>query len=93
MWVCPTFGEIIQQNRKSPSTALTAHDSTGNRTVMCNSHMQQNTKNSDIRKIAVITLKLEQFRFGDKNADGMANSVDPDQTASPLSSRSSLTWV
>ena len=34
--VCPTFGEIIQQNQKSPSTGLTAHNSTGNRTAMCN---------------------------------------------------------
>ena len=34
--VCPTFGEIVQQNRKSPSTVLTAHNSTGSRTFMCN---------------------------------------------------------
>ena len=27
---------IVQQNRKSPSTVLTAHNSTGNRTSMCN---------------------------------------------------------
>ena len=26
----------MQQNRKSPSTVLTAHNSTGNRTFMCN---------------------------------------------------------
>ena len=31
-----TFGVIVQQNRKSPSTVLTAHNSTGNRTFMCN---------------------------------------------------------
>ena len=36
LWVCPTFGEIIQQNRKSPSSVLTAHNNTGNRTFMCN---------------------------------------------------------
>ena len=36
MWVCPTIGVIVQQNRKSPSTVLTAHNSTGNRTFMCN---------------------------------------------------------
>ena len=29
MWVYPTFGEIVQQIRKSPSTVLTAHNSTG----------------------------------------------------------------
>ena len=28
---------VVQQNRKSPSTVLTAHNSTGNRTFMCNS--------------------------------------------------------
>ena len=27
---------VVQQNRKSPSTVLTAHNSTGNRTFMCN---------------------------------------------------------
>ena len=27
---------IVQQNRKSPSTVLTAHNSTGNRPFMCN---------------------------------------------------------
>ena len=26
---------IVQQNRKSPSTVLTAHNGTGNRTFMC----------------------------------------------------------
>ena len=36
LWVCPTFGVIVQQNRKSPSTILTAHNSTGNRTFRCN---------------------------------------------------------
>ena len=36
LWVCPTFGEIVQQNQKSPSTVLTAHNSTGNRTFMRN---------------------------------------------------------
>ena len=33
LWVCPTFGVVVQQNRKSPSTVLTAHN---NRTFMCN---------------------------------------------------------
>ena len=36
LWVCPTFGVVVQQNRKSPSTVLTAHNGTGNRTFMCN---------------------------------------------------------
>ena len=27
---------VVQRNRKSPSTVLTAHNSTGNRTSMCN---------------------------------------------------------
>ena len=27
---------VVQQNRKSPSTVLTAHNGTGNRTFMCN---------------------------------------------------------
>ena len=36
---------------------------------------RKNPKISDIRKCAVITLKVEQ------NAEGIANSVDPDQTA------------
>ena len=27
---------VVQQNRKSPSTVLTAHNSTGSRTFMCN---------------------------------------------------------
>ena len=57
-------------------------------------HLRKNTKNSDTRKIAVIIQKLEQYHFycrvmGRKDADGMANSVDPDQTAP----RSSLIWV
>ena len=30
---------IVQQNRKSPSTVLTAHNSTGNRTFMCNNDL------------------------------------------------------
>ena len=33
-----------------------------------------------ITKFAVITLKFEQGGFTTKDADGMANSVDPDQT-------------
>ena len=44
-------------------------------------------------KFAVIIQKVEQFGFmtvmHQKDADGMANSVDPDQTAP----RSSLSWV
>ena len=36
LWVCPTFGGIAQQNRKSPSTVLTAHNGTGNHTFMRN---------------------------------------------------------
>ena len=36
-------------------------------------------------KFAVNILKLELYRvMGPKDADGMANSVDPDQTAPPL---------
>ena len=35
----------------------------------------------DTRKIAVIILKLEQSVMSPKDADAMANSVDPDQTA------------
>ena len=39
-------------------------------------------KYSETRKIAVIILKFEQSRvMRPKDADGMANSVDPDQTA------------
>ena len=30
---------VVQQNRKSPSTVLTAHNSTGNRTFMCSSRI------------------------------------------------------
>ena len=30
---------IVQQNRKLPSTVLTAHNGTGNRTFMCNRSM------------------------------------------------------
>ena len=41
LWVYPTFGLTVQQNRKSPSTVLTAHNSTGNRTFMCH---QKGTK-------------------------------------------------
>ena len=42
-------------------------------------------KNSDTRKFAVITLKVEQGGFivrviRPKDAEGIANSVDPDQT-------------
>ena len=32
---------IVQQNRKSPSTVLTAHNGTGNRTFMCNTMLAQ----------------------------------------------------
>ena len=42
-------------------------------------------KNSDTQNIAVIVLKFEQWfyhrRMHRKGADGMANNVDPDQTA------------
>ena len=43
-------------------------------------------KNSDTRKFAVIILKVEQGGFTvrimcPKDAEGIANSVDPDQTA------------
>ena len=44
LWVCPTFGEIVQQNRKSPSTVLTAHNSTGNRTFMRNRQARNQKK-------------------------------------------------
>ena len=45
---------------------------------------RKNHKNSDTRKIAVMTLKFEQSGFtkgvmSPKDADRMANSVDPDQ--------------
>ena len=45
-----------------------------------------NPKNLDTQKIAVIILKLEQYHFttelnGPKDADGIANRVDPGQTA------------
>ena len=45
---------------------------------------QYYSKNSDIWKIAVIILKFEQSGFTvmcPKDADGIANSLDPDQTA------------
>ena len=44
-------------------------------------------KNMDIRKIAEIILKFEQGGFTvmcPKDADGMANNVDPDQEQSDL---------
>ena len=45
----------------------------------------KNSTNSDTQKFAVITLKFEQGCFTaelmqPKDADGMANSVNPDQT-------------
>ena len=48
-------------------------------------HYRKNPKNSDTRKIAVIILKLEQYHFynrvmGPKDANRIANSVDPDQS-------------
>ena len=46
---------------------------------------RKNPKILDTRKIAVMTLKLERYYYrviGTKDADGMANSVYPDQTAS-----------
>ena len=47
---------------------------------------RKNPKNSDTRKFAVITLKVVQGGLTlpvirPKDADGMANSVAPDQTA------------
>ena len=59
------------------------------------SSYRKTPKNSDTRKFAVITLKVEQggFTLGrmrPKNAVAIANSVDPDQTA-PLGGV--LIWV
>ena len=43
---------------------------------------RKNHKISDTPKFAVITLKVEQDGFSlEKDAEGIANSVDPDQTA------------
>ena len=47
---------------------------------------RKNPKISDTRKFAVITLKVEQDGFSlrvmhPKDAEGIANSVDPDQNA------------
>ena len=55
---------------------------------------RKNPKISDTRKFAVITLKVEQDDFSfrvmhPKDVEGIANSVDPDQTAP----RISLIWV
>ena len=49
-------------------------------------YYRKNPKISDTRKFAVITLKVEQDGFSwrvmhPKDAEGVANSVDPDQTA------------
>ena len=51
---------------------------------MLNTNYQKTPKNSDTQKFVVITLKFEQGGFtvmNPKDADRMANSVDPDQTA------------
>ena len=47
---------------------------------------RKNPKISDTQKFAVITLKVDQDGFSlkvmhPKDAEGIANSVDPDQTA------------
>ena len=49
----------------------------------------KNPKISDTLKLIVITLKVEQDGFSlrvmhPKDAEGIANSVDPDQTTPPL---------
>ena len=51
-----------------------------------NGKRRKNPKISDTRKFAVLTLKSEQDGFSlrvmhPKDAEGIANSVDPDQTA------------
>ena len=44
-------------------------------------------------KNAEIILKFEQCGFSSKDADSMANSVDPDQTALLEQSELGLIWV
>ena len=69
LWVCPTFGEIIQQNRKSPSTVLSAHNSTGNRTSMCNKLVKhtfhpfqdEHLKHTDTKLGDSIHIKLTRY--------------------------------
>ena len=57
---------VVQQNRKSPFTVLTAHNSTGNRSFMCNKvHFSKSIKCSqgycvDISRIKT-TLPLEKM--------------------------------
>ena len=65
LWVCPTFGEIVQQNRKSPSTILTAHNSTGNRTFMRNNHLNRTAKfnSSSLLRSMTHLLSYECFHF------------------------------
>ena len=55
---------------------------------------RKNSKNWDTIMITVIVVKVERYGFTlpeciQKGGDGIANSVDPDQTAP----RSSLFWV
>ena len=42
---------VVQQNRKSPSTVLTAHNSTGNRTFMCNTHVYNYRSNFGVTHV------------------------------------------
>ena len=54
--------------------------------MIMNSYLEyrKNPNNSDTRKTAVIIIKFEQCGstiMSPNNTNGMANSVDPDQTA------------
>ena len=57
--------------------------------VIVSANYRKTPKNSDTRKFVVITLKVEQCGImRPKDAEGIAKSVDPDQTVP-----SSMIWV
>ena len=49
--------------------------------VICAFFQNKHTKNRAPKVITFTSLKMEQSVMHPKDADGMANSVDPDQTA------------
>ena len=70
---------VVQQNRKSPSTVLTAHNSTGNRTSMCNTTIFKDWQN--VRVIILfhsfhVNIFGKQFEQGDSARNDKTNDVN-----------------
>ena len=62
---------VVQQNRKSPSTVLTAHNSTGNRNSMCNRCKREYVEPDALKewKVSIFKIVDQRIKFYSQNTN------------------------